>query len=549
MLTIGLYGIRDPQGKHAGHDHALAFMRDGRVEASIELERVTGRKHDDRLDEHFDALVAPWLRPGEPVRVVQVNSFLGSSFSTRSGSLSLTAPEAVPLEPRLVPTEHRVGGLLAGRPVQAFTLCHELAHVGACLPFYGSYPESSLLVHIDGGASASACSAWHWNGAQLQLIENSWDELKDAVNNFNDSPLTAGILGLDLGQHLSLPGKLMGLASYGTPRPEVMEWLLDHQFFLHDPWRRADPLREVVRRFGPRRDPDPTRDPVHHDLAACMQRYFEERVLAYLARLKARTGARHLAYSGGAALNVHTNVRIENELGFESVMIPPAPSDCGLALGAAAFAEWLDGKPIARHGPYLTRKTPGEPKTDSRPVFTDSVHQVAEGIAAGEVVAAVLGGAEIGPRALGHRSLLARPDSVPLRRRLSEELKQREWYRPVAPMVLPHVASHCLTGYRANSALGRYMLGAWRLAPAWKPAFAGCVHVDGTVRAQVLDPADPAQGPLVELLGVLESQYGIQGLINTSLNSRGVAIPQDAERAVSEVSRMGLRITWSQLAR
>lgn len=400
----------------------------------------------------------------------------------------------------------------------------------------------------DGGASASACSAWYWDGARLQLIESSWDELKDAVNNFNDNPLAAAILGLDLAQHLSLPGKLMGLASYGTPRPEVMEWLLDHQFFLHDPWRCADPLREVVRRFGPRRDPDPTRDPVHHDLAACMQRYFEERVLAYLARLKARTGARHLAYSGGAALNVHANVRIENELGFESVMIPPAPSDCGLALGAAAFAEWLDRRPIARHGPYLTRLTLGEPEADARPGFTASVHEVAERLAAGEVVAAVLGGAEVGPRALGHRSLLARPDSVALRRRLSEELKQREWYRPVAPMVLPDVAARCLTGYRADSALGRYMLGAWRLAPAWQPAFSGSVHVDGTVRAQVLDPGDPAQGPLVELLGVLERQHGIQGLINTSLNPRGVAILQDPERAAAEARRLGVEMTWSRLA-
>lgn len=545
MLTIGLYGVRDPQGNHAGHDHALAFMRDGRVEASIELERVTGRKHDDRLDEYFDSLIAPWLRPGEPVRLVQVNSFLGSSFSTRSGSLTLTSPDSVPLEPRLVSTKCRVEGPLARHNLQAYTLCHELAHVGTCLPFYGPYPADTLLVHIDGGASLSASSAWYWDGAHLRLIESSWDELKAAVNNFNDSPLAAGILGLDLTHHLSLPGKLMGLASYGTPRPKIMEWLLDHDFFLGEPWRHTDPLLEVARRFGPRTESDPTRDPVHHDIAACMQRYLEKRVLAYLARLKASTGARHLAYSGGAALNVHTNVRIENELGFESVMIPPAPSDCGLALGAAAFAEWLDGGPIARHGPYLTRLSPDEPGADSRPAFTADTRELADRLAAGDIIATVLGGAEVGPRALGHRSLLARPDSVPLRRRLSEEMKQREWYRPVAPVVLPHVAAQCLQGYRANSSLGRSMLGAWRLVPAWRAAFEGCVHVDGTVRVQVLDTHDPGQAPLVDLLRTLECQYGIQGLINTSLNSKGMAILQESARAVAEARRIGVERAWS----
>ncbi len=545
MLTIGLYGVRDPQGNHAGHDHALAFMRDGRVEASIELERVTGRKHDDRLDEYFDGLVAPWLRPGEPVRLVQVNSFLGSSFATRSGSLTLTSPNSVPLEPRLVPTKCRVDGPLARHDVQAYTLCHELAHVGACLPFYGPYLANSLLVHIDGGASLSASSAWHWDGARLRLIESSWDELKAAVNNFNDNPLTAAILGLDLRQHLSLPGKLMGLANFGSPRPEVMEWLLERDFFLGDRWRDTDPLREVARRFGPRRQSDPTREPVHHDIAACMQRHLEERVLAYLGRLKARTGARHLAYSGGAALNVHTNVRIENEIGFESVRIPPAPSDCGLALGAAALAEWLDGSPIGRHNPYLTRLSPAEPSSESRPTLAADLDQLALRLAGGGIVAAVLGPAEVGPRALGHRSLLARPDSIPLRRRLSEQLKQREWYRPVAPIVLPHIAAQSLEGYRPSSSLGRYMLGAWRVAPGWHSAFAGCVHADRSVRAQVLDLNDPGQWPLVELLRELETQHGIQGLVNTSLNSRGVAILQEHAKAIAEARRIGPDTIWS----
>jgi carbamoyltransferase len=545
MLTVGLYGVPDPRGEHAAHDHAIALVRDGRVLASIELERVTGRKHDNRLDRYFDELVLPWLKEGEPLRVVQANSFLGSSFTSSSGSLRLSAPDDIPLAPRLVPTRCAGTGILAGIVIDAFSVCHELAHVASCLPFFGDFLPETLLVHVDGGASVSASSAWYWDGASLSLVESSWDELKAAVNNFNDSPLTAAILGMDLSQHLSLPGKLMGLASFGTPRADVKNWLEENGFFLGTRWRSADMIAEIKKRFGPRRSDDPTREPVHQDVAACLQKFFEEQIVGYLGRLKARSGARHLCYAGGAALNVHANVRIENELGFESVRIPPAPSDSGLALGAAAFAEWLDGNRMERHDPYLTRLTPDEPAPGDAPSVACGAREIARRLAAGEIVAAIMGCSEVGPRSLGHRSLFARPDSVPTRRRLSEGLKQREWYRPVAPMLLPEVAAQCLENFRPGSTLARHMLGAWRVRPEWREALAGCIHADGTARVQVLDPTLPSQAPLVELLRVLAEEHGIQGVINTSLNGRGVAMLHSTVAAASEARRVGADAVWA----
>ena len=115
MLTVGLYGVPDPTGTQRTHDHAVAFVREGEVLASLELERVTGRKHDDRLGEHLEALLRPWIVPGEPVRLVQANSFLGATLATPSGSLVLEGPARVELEPRLAPSRLHLSGASAGR--------------------------------------------------------------------------------------------------------------------------------------------------------------------------------------------------------------------------------------------------------------------------------------------------------------------------------------------------------------------------------------------------------------------------------------------------
>jgi carbamoyltransferase len=160
------------------------------------------------------------------------------------------------------------------------------------------------------------------------------------------------------------------------------------------------------------------------------------------------------------------------------------------------------------------------------------------------VVGVWTGHAEMGPRALGHRSLLARPDSGDLRRRLSEEMKRREWYRPVAPMMLPEVARDALDRFVEGSSLGRFMLGAWTLRAAWTGPFAGCVHADGTVRAQIVDGREPELGHVHELLMELKRRHGVQGVINTSFNPRGVPIVHELEEAVRAANEMGVDALW-----
>ncbi|MEI6893866.1 MAG: carbamoyltransferase C-terminal domain-containing protein [Colwellia sp.] len=522
MLTIGLYGDADPLGQHRSHDHGVAVMENGELIFSCELERFTGIKHDGRLNQYAEQLLEPWLNSKEKIRWVLVNSFMSDQFTSENGLLQIEAKDKLFVEQVIIKVNdtHSI-------------LTHEMAHIGTCLPFYGNFKPNSLLVHIDGGASNSSASAWYFDGREIQHLDHSWhSKLKVAVNNFNANPLAAKILNVNIDDHLAMPGKLMGYAGFGKYSKSLHQSLVKNNWYIEN----AE-LVDITGGMGA-------------DIACCMQRELEEQVLSYIRKYQSQTGASVLYYSGGAALNIHANVRIERELKFDIVCIPPAPSDCGLALGAAAFLEWLDGKQIKIHSAYLnstvSKKSTVETMTgliDGVSLVTD-VKQVAEFIAAGEVVAVFAGDAEIGPRALGHRSLLIRPDSIKRRKHLSEVMKQREWYRPVAPIMLEKIAESALLEYLPNSNLSRFMLGAWTVAKEWQHYFSGCLHADNTVRAQVIDKTDPEINHIYQLLMLLHKQYKIQGVINTSFNSRGMPIVGTFDQAIAQAKIIGAKYLW-----
>lgn len=522
MLTVGLYGIKDTtHGRRPTytHDHSLALMRDGQVQDVLALERLTRVKHDNRLDAHIGALLRDRIGD-EPVRFASVNAFVGDAFLSSDGNLRIEPNAPVAIAPDPVPARVRwwPDGLRP-RSAEGWAVCHEIAHVASVLPFVGRYEDDSLLVHIDGGASDSACSAWHWDGQRARLIEASWDRLKAPVNNFNVGPIARLALGLAPEDHLSIPGKLMGFAGHGAADPGILAWLVERGFFLDQP--DAVVQSALVARFGPH--------PPFADLAASIQVHFEQQVTAAIFDWQRRCGARHLYYAGGAALNIPTNAALEASGVFASVHIPPCTNDTGLALGAAAWLELRDRGEVARHGPFLSR-------ADEGAVSLAEVERIAARLAAGEVLGLCNGPAEIGPRALGHRSIVARPDDVALRRRLSETLKRREPYRPVAPVLLPSVAAEAFGPSVASSPLARFMLGAWPLRPGWEARFSGVVHADGTLRAQVVQD-DPF---LERLLDQLWRAHGVAGLINTSFNGPGEPIVHSHADALATARRLPL---------
>ena len=528
MITVGLYGIPDTtHGRRPTytHDHGVALMRDGRVLTVVQLERWTRVKHDNRLPHFITEILARLVPPDEPVRFVSVNAFLGSSFISADGNLRIEPRRQVEISADLVPAQvtwypdglHR-------RPAEGWVLSHEAAHLTSILPFVGAFQDGALAAHVDGGASRSASSFWRIERGRPVLQSASWDELKDVVNNFNVNPAVRAILGLGAEEHLAIPGRLMGYAAHGTPDPDLDAWLKERRWLLDLPDGVA--AAEVEARLGTLDQ----RSQICMDLCATMQRGFEDAVLDALTKRAPSGGL--LYYAGGAALNIPTNARLHQH--FHRIWVPPGTNDSGLPLGAAAWLEYLDHGALPIHDPFLHRfDTPeGEPSTDAVP-------EVARWLMDGRVVGVCNGAAEWGPRALGHRSLLARADDVAVRVRVSEQIKRREWYRPVAPILCEEAAREVLDPVALDSPLSRWMLGAWQVRPAWREALAGVLHADGSVRAQVV-PDDGRNTWMHTLLVSLWREHRIPALINTSFNGPGQPIVQHHDDALRTARTLGL---------
>jgi carbamoyltransferase len=270
----------------------------------------------------------------------------------------------------------------------------------------------------------------------------------------------------------------------------------------------------------------------HADLASSAQTVLEE-VLLDLARwLHGQTHDQLLTLAGGTALNCVANTRIAREGPFDRVWVQPAAGDAGTALGAALYLAAQQGEPTepmpgADLGRGWTDDELAAWLTTARWPYerpADLADAVAAELAGNAVVAWFAGRGEYGPRALGHRSLLAHPGYPQNTERLNA-VKGREQFRPVAPMVRIDRAAELFDGPLPSP----YMLFVHRVDPAWRDRIPAVVHVDGTARIQTVDPTD--QAVLAALLDKFERRTGLPCLVNTSLNTAGrpmVDDPRDA---------------------
>jgi carbamoyltransferase len=346
-------------------------------------------------------------------------------------------------------------------------------------------------------------------------------------------PHSLGLMYEELTEHLGFHRssdeyKVMALASYAEPD------------FLDD-FRRRVTLRpdggfHVASidwcSYAPRMRPGDRLTDAHAALAASVQTRLEEVILGLGQWLHGRTGASTITMAGGVALNCVANGRLAAEGPFEDVWVQPAAGDAGTALGAALQVSSELG---CRPQPMATAAL-GRGWTDDEiaaalrtagVVFErpdDLANEVAAVLAAGGVVGWFQGRSEYGPRALGHRSLLASPASPDMLRRLND-VKGREQFRPVAPMVLQERAAELFDGVIPSS----YMLFVHRVREEWRARIPAVVHVDGTARVQTVDRT---QEPLVaRLLECFAERTGLPVLVNTSFNTAGrpmVDDPRDA---------------------
>jgi carbamoyltransferase len=503
------------------HDPAAALVVDGRVVAAAEEERFSRRKHGKR-----PVPFSAWEQPVEAARWCLAYAGL------RPSDVDLVG---FSYDPSLVRPVERMGltdpwdhlrttyaeqapSLLADvlpglDPERVRFVPHHVAHAASA-----TLGRTGSVLVCDGRGERASHLSGHSSPDGLEVLAGQ------------ELPHSLGLMYEYLTEHLGFlrssdEYKVMAMASYGKPR-------------------HLDLLRETVRatgdggfvtgeidwaRLAPARAPGEQWTQEHADLAASVQRRLEE-VLLDLARwLHERTGDRLLMMAGGTALNCVANTVLSRQGPFEEVWVQPAAGDAGTALGAAVH--------LARTGPLTFRPDLGRGFTDAeveaalrtarlpyeRPA--DVAEAVAETLASDGIVAWFQGRGEYGPRALGHRSLLAHPGRRANLERLND-IKGREQFRPVAPMVLADRAAEIFTRGPLPSP---YMLFVHDVTSAWQDRIPAVVHVDGTARVQTVDPA--AEPLVARMLTAFERRTGLPVVVNTSLNTAGrpmVDSPRDA---------------------
>jgi carbamoyltransferase len=433
----------------------------------------------------------------------------------------------------------------------ASAINHHTCHAAAA--YYTGFQQHSTLLVVDGHGGPLGLSDAGWEvetisvgfaeGATLELgplqtgiqrmTSSSWQYVtQHSIGWFYEIVTDALGFGSE-GQ-----GKTMGLAAFGTQAHVAslrafVDIGPDGRFWF-DPYEGIwDWLVSTLKSSG-----NPFQ--VRADIAYAAQEIFGDAVVAAANEAHRRAPSKVLSFGGGCALNTLANSRILAETPFEQLCIFPASGDNGLAVGAALYgshmtldvprperpSDWraravYTGPPL--EGSDIDAALEGAPVFAERP--DDLAESVASALARGETVALCRGASEIGPRALGHRSLLALPGPARMRDHINLNIKQRESFRPLAPMVPIEDVPTYFTGIEESP----YMLLVAGVVPEHRERLGAVTHIDGTARVQTVRSEDE---PFLHLLlRCVGDATGIPVVLNTSLNRRGEPIvesPADA---------------------
>jgi carbamoyltransferase len=509
------------------HDPAAALVVDGVAVAAAEEERFTRRKHGKpavpfsswELPEQAMAfcLAHAGLEPADldavvysydPDLAVQADGDV--TADDWEGLRTLYARRA----PRFLRTS--LPGL---DPRKVRWLPHHVAHAASATFASGMDPCDVLV--IDGRGERASHLAGHFADGHVEVLA------AQAL------PHSLGLLYEDLTAHLGFHRssdeyKVMALASYGEASfLDVLRQLVQVD------GRGGFEVGDVhLGRLAPAAGAGETLARAHADLAASVQRRVEEVLLELTAWVQRRTGNSDLVMAGGVALNCVANSRLWREGPHRRIWVQPAAGDAGTALGAAMHvANQLGDKVEPMRSAALGRGWDDEAlearlRTAAVPFDrpADVADAVAEALARNEIVAWFQGRAEFGPRALGHRSLLADPRDPANLERLND-VKGREQFRPVAPMVLDERAGDVFDGPLPSP----FMLFTHRVREGWAERIPAVVHVDRTARVQTVGREEE---PLVaRMLARFEALTGVPVVVNTSFNTAGrpmVDDPRDA---------------------
>jgi len=551
MYTLGINAVY--------HDSAACLVKDGQVIAAVEEERFTHVKHGKRPIP-FSTYELPFhaidycLHEGS-ISLVDVDHIAYSYnpyllLGQHRNDTVLT----LPLEPGAHPVpsdwesawdplflssiinaprhlasgaphhlQARFRGVQAKGPYVWHFVEHHLAHAASA--FLPSPFMSAAILTLDGRGEKATTSYSIGEDNSLQMLGQ--------VN----MPNSLGLLYEQVTEHLGFlhssdEYKVMALASYGKPRylsdfREIIQLKSDGQYTIQ-------PLH-LEERFGPSRKRGEPLEQRHYDTAHSLQLALEETVLQLASWLYGVTNNDRLCLAGGVALNCVMNARLRDKGPYKEIWVQPAAGDAGTALGVALWIDAQERSTFSRsfymdhafYGPAFSDEEIEQFLSWSKLSYRRAINladEVADMLVQDKIIGWFQHRLEFGPRALGARSILASPLHSSMQVRLNE-IKDREDFRPVAPVVLEEEAAY----WFANAAKSPFMLFVYDVLPEKAEYIPAVRHVDGTARIQTINRQ---QHPLYyDLIKAFQMRTGIPVLVNTSFNTRGepiVCTPRDA---------------------
>jgi carbamoyltransferase len=539
---------------HSLHESSVCLLRDDEVVFATAEERLSRIKYDSSFPRTaiVAALHAACITPDEiaAIGLSWPRATVGLLHDLRQvlrGAMPVNrwyvaGPIVNRLRTPLEGTEralvrHALGPRAASR-LHFFS--HHRSHALSAAVVAARTPAAILVA--DGRGARNATSIWARDDTRLRLV---------AAKFFPDS---LGLFYARFTQYLGFTPladewKVMGLAPYGDPGLSVSDFIrVGHEDYTVDGKRLLaggfPDLAPLERVFGPARRPDEPLTDRHKAVARAAQDAVERAMLAMARRALRLTGAHSLALAGGVAMNVKANGMIRDAGIAEEITVQPAASDEGSALGAAIAAQLaVGGKPFL--GP-LIRVDYGEEPSDEeiarhltvyRLTYSKVAHpaqEAARRLAHGQIIGWFQGRTEFGPRALGHRSILADPRDVTVRDRVNQAVKFREEWRPFAPSVIEERAHE----FFDDCTTSPFMIMSFQVRPEMSTKIPAVVHIDGTARVHtVRRDVNPLYWSLIATFARIT---GIPVVLNTSFNLKGDPIVNSVKDAVATFFTSGL---------
>jgi carbamoyltransferase len=430
--------------------------------------------------------------------------------------------------------------------IKAKNYIHGLHHEShASGVFYQSPFPEALIFSFDGGGDDGEFNIYlAKRGEELNRLA----QLKNPTLGENGPFYNLGFAYMIFGQYLKdiqfdnisdgnliWPGKIMGLVSYGNCREEWLEHFIE--FFKSDPDGKDNQYLPKLKKLGDSIGvifdlENRFEGQIAYDISATAQRAFEECFIEQALPYFEQYPELPICITGGCGLNIILNTRIKEEFNKE-VFVGPNPNDCGIALGLMlkhlkpkhACDITYKGLPILDKS-ILAQTLLEYPNVKKLMARDDEFHPYEQynpsilinDLIEGKIVGIVKGQAEHGPRALGNRSIICNPSLPEMKDILNAKVKNREWYRPFAPVVRLEDVSK----YFEFEGESRWMSFCPKVKKEWREKLAAITHVDGTARVQTVTKEQNEF--LYNLLTEFERETGIGVLLNTSFNVNGKPI-------------------------